>query len=142
MNRSKVFSALIPAILFLLLSIPLMGLQLNQGQIIPTVSIEDNSVLTGITLAAVFIFLFQLVRDRLPLQKIRSIKLPGSHANIFSALKEHDPLKRSLTILLIAALFIWPLFSSRGAVDLGIHILIYVLLGLGLNVVVGLAGLL
>lgn len=38
--------------------------------------------------------------------------------------------------------FIWPFYGSRGAVDLATLILIYVMLGLGLNIVVGLAGLL
>lgn len=37
---------------------------------------------------------------------------------------------------------IWPFFVSRGAVDLATLALIYVMLGLGLNIVVGLAGLL
>ncbi|AUZ57822.1 Branched-chain amino acid transport system permease protein LivM [Pseudomonas sp. XWY-1] len=37
---------------------------------------------------------------------------------------------------------VWPFFGSRGAVDIATLILIYVLLGLGLNIVVGLAGLL
>ena len=36
----------------------------------------------------------------------------------------------------------WPFFGSRGAVDIATLILIYVMLGLGLNIVVGLAGLL
>ena len=40
------------------------------------------------------------------------------------------------------AALIWPFFGSRGAVDIATLILIYVLLGLGLNIVVGLAGLL
>ena len=37
---------------------------------------------------------------------------------------------------------VWPFFGSRGAVDIATLILIYVMLGLGLNIVVGLAGLL
>src|SRR5690606_29967642 len=36
----------------------------------------------------------------------------------------------------------WPFFGSRAAVDIATLILIYVMLGLGLNIVVGLAGLL
>lgn len=47
---------------------------------------------------------------------------------------------------LIAALFIgmvvWPFMVSRGSVDLATLALIYIMLGLGLNIVVGLAGLL
>ena len=36
----------------------------------------------------------------------------------------------------------WPFMASRGAIDLATLTLIYIMLGLGLNVVVGLAGLL
>lgn len=47
---------------------------------------------------------------------------------------------------LIAAVFIgmvvWPFMVSRGSVDLATLALIYIMLGLGLNIVVGLAGLL
>ena len=50
--------------------------------------------------------------------------------------------QRYIIIALIAAALVWPFFGSRGAVDIGILILIYVMLGLGLNIVVGLAGLL
>jgi branched-chain amino acid transport system permease protein len=50
--------------------------------------------------------------------------------------------QRWIIIGLIVAALIWPFFGSRGAVDIATLILIYVLLGLGLNIVVGLAGLL
>ena len=54
--------------------------------------------------------------------------------------------RRRLQPWLLAALFIiavvWPFFVSRGAVDLATLTLIYIMLGLGLNIVVGLAGLL
>ncbi len=155
MTRIKSINAIIPAVIFLLLALPLLGLQLKQGHIIPTVSVQDSSILTGIFLAAGAIFLVQLFRDKvqnkMPFSWFSLTKLSGSPANSISSLQipflnrqpeDHEQLKKALTVLLITALFIWPLFSSRGAVDLGIHILIYVLLGLGLNVVVGLAGLL
>ena len=142
MRLSKTLNALIPAVVFLLLAIPLMGLQLSQGHIIPTVSVEDDSMLAGIAFAAGFIFLFQLIRERIPFRTANLTSLISAPVHKVPALHKHEQLKKLLAIGLIAALFIWPLFSSRGAVDLGIHILIYVLLGLGLNVVVGLAGLL
>src|SRR5690606_29665707 len=44
--------------------------------------------------------------------------------------------------LLIAAAVIWPFFSGRSSVDIATLVLIYVMLGLGLNIVVGFAGLL
>lgn len=44
--------------------------------------------------------------------------------------------------LIILAAIIWPFMVSRGSVDIATLTLIYVMLGLGLNVVVGLSGLL
>jgi len=46
-----------------------------------------------------------------------------------------------LTLLLIAAL-LFPLFTNRYAQDVAINVLIYICLGLGLNIVIGLAGML
>ncbi|MCG6573426.1 high-affinity branched-chain amino acid ABC transporter permease LivM [Pseudomonas sp. AF32] len=50
--------------------------------------------------------------------------------------------QRQIIVGLIVVALVWPFFGSRGAVDIATLILIYVLLGLGLNIVVGLAGLL
>jgi ABC-type branched-subunit amino acid transport system permease subunit len=50
--------------------------------------------------------------------------------------------QRWIIIALIVDALVWPFFGSRGAVDIATLILIYVMLGLGLNIVVGLAGLL
>lgn len=47
-----------------------------------------------------------------------------------------------LAALLIVAAVAWPFLVSRGTVDIATLTLIYVMLGLGLNVVVGLSGLL
>jgi len=62
------------------------------------------------------------------------------------ALKPQDStlkrLKPWLLAALIVGLVIWPFMVSRGAVDLATLTLIYIMLGLGLNIVVGLAGLL
>jgi branched-chain amino acid transport system permease protein len=44
--------------------------------------------------------------------------------------------------VLLAVGFVWPFFGSRGAVDIATLALIYVILGLGLNIVVGFTGLL
>ena len=45
-------------------------------------------------------------------------------------------------LLILAGAFLLPLFSHRYAQDVAINVLIYVTLGLGLNIVVGLAGML
>lgn len=50
------------------------------------------------------------------------------------------PKQKLLMALVIAAAVIWPFLVSRGSVDIATLTLIYVMLGLGLNVVVGLSG--
>ncbi|MEH6577273.1 MAG: high-affinity branched-chain amino acid ABC transporter permease LivM [Amphritea sp.] len=51
-------------------------------------------------------------------------------------------LKPWLISALVVVMLIWPFMVSRGSVDLATLTLIYIMLGLGLNIVVGLAGLL
>ena len=51
-------------------------------------------------------------------------------------------LKPWLISALIVVMLIWPFMVSRGSADLATLTLIYIMLGLGLNIVVGLAGLL
>jgi branched-chain amino acid transport system permease protein len=50
--------------------------------------------------------------------------------------------QRWLILGLLLVALVWPFFGSRSAVDIATLILIYIMLGLGLNIVVGLAGLL
>ncbi|MCV6610530.1 MAG: high-affinity branched-chain amino acid ABC transporter permease LivM [Amphritea sp.] len=56
--------------------------------------------------------------------------------------KKMATLKPWLLAALITVMLIWPFMVSRGSVDLATLTLIYIMLGLGLNIVVGLAGLL
>jgi branched-chain amino acid transport system permease protein len=53
-----------------------------------------------------------------------------------------DSVRRGFIFLLIAIALIWPFFTGRAQVDIATLVLIYVMLGLGLNIVVGFAGLL
>ena len=49
---------------------------------------------------------------------------------------------RWLILLVVTLAIVWPFFAGRAAVDIGTVVLIYIMLGLGLNIVVGFAGLL
>jgi branched-chain amino acid transport system permease protein len=49
---------------------------------------------------------------------------------------------RWVLVAVIAAAILWPFFGDRGSVDIATLVLVYVMLGLGLNIVVGFAGLL
>ena len=80
---------------------------------------------------------FQLLRPLLQ-QGLKSLR-PGACA---AELRRHHAAAKLLAALLIVAAVARPFPVSRGTVDIATLTLIYVMLGLGLNVVVGLSGLL
>ncbi|VFR17867.1 Branched-chain amino acid transport system permease protein LivM (TC 3.A.1.4.1) [plant metagenome] len=122
--------AFIAALLTAVLVAPVFGLQLlRQGA---QTYLEARWDLIALSAAAVFVF--QLVRPWLA-RGLSSIKLPTLPA---SPTRGRKPLM--LFILLVAVT--WPFFAGRGEVDIATVVLIYVMLGLGLNIVVGFAGLL
>ncbi|MAB53440.1 MULTISPECIES: high-affinity branched-chain amino acid ABC transporter permease LivM [unclassified Marinobacter] len=134
--------ALFCAIVTLVISYPILGFNLASEGINVTLEGAQTSTVIGVLLAAVIVFLFQLFRD----------KLMGSLSQLpaVSPLANREPMEQSkrlklestlLTLMVIGAL-VWPFIASRGAVDLSTLVLIYIMLALGLNVVVGLAGLL
>lgn len=138
MNRLK--AAVIAALLFLLLSGWLLGFRLETEGTRLIVSNRMDQAWEWLALGAGLVFLVQLFHHQLrkPFQYWSQRK--GSFA--LPAPEERPGLYRLVTVLMLASLLIWPFMGSRGAVDLATLTLIYVMLGLGLNVVVGLAGLL
>lgn len=138
MNRLK--AAVIAALLFLLLSGWLLGFRLETEGTRLIVSNRMDQAWEWLALGAGLVFLVQLFHHQLrkPFQYWSQRK--GSFA--LPAPEERPGLYRLVTVLVLASLLIWPFMGSRGAVDLATLTLIYVMLGLGLNVVVGLAGLL
>ncbi|VFR24357.1 Branched-chain amino acid transport system permease protein LivM (TC 3.A.1.4.1) [plant metagenome] len=122
--------AFIAALLTAVLVAPVFGLQLLRQGV--TTYLEARWDL--IALSAGIVFVFQLVRPTLA-RGLSGIKLPTLPA---SPTRGRKPLM--LLILLIAV--VWPFFGGRSEVDIATLVLIYVMLGLGLNIVVGFAGLL
>ncbi|WP_372970824.1 high-affinity branched-chain amino acid ABC transporter permease LivM [Marinobacter sp.] len=134
--------ALFCAFITLIISYPILGLDLKgRGT---SVVLEGVNVTTsiGILLAVIIVFLFQYFRETI-MSSMRQLPAVNPLAN-------REPMEQSkrlklesilLTLMVIGAL-IWPFIASRGAVDLATLVLIYIMLALGLNVVVGLAGLL
>jgi branched-chain amino acid transport system permease protein len=131
--------AALAALVAVLLALPLVGLQtydVGGGGL----GIRTRFSWVVIGALAVFIGRFQLVivhhlfaRDR------RGGAVVSARSSAWGARRV-----RALTVLgvLLAVAFPFLPFSSRYLVDLGTTVLIYVMLGWGLNVVVGLAGLL
>src|SRR5690554_6902521 len=134
--------ALFCAFITVIIAYPILGLNLvAQGT---RVGLEgaDTTTVISVLLAAVAVFLFQLYRDSI----MASLgKLPK-----LNPLSGREPMPQArrvkvegwvLTGIIVFALF-WPFLVSCGLVDLATLVLIYIMLALGLNVVVGLAGLL
>ena len=134
--------ALFCAIITLIISYPIIGFNLEAQGISVTLTGADTSTVVLVLLAAVVVFLFQLFRDQI-MGGLKSIPspLPKTQKEPMAENKRAKIESWVLTGIVVLALF-WPFFVSRGAVDLATLVLIYVMLALGLNVVVGLAGLL
>jgi branched-chain amino acid transport system permease protein len=138
---SKSFKqALFSAALVWAVAYPVLGLKLAFSGVTLQVQNASQMTLTIIALCSVLMFLRVLFAEKI--SGLRS----GTRKPLISR-KTSDFLTQPKTqrwglIALIVLAFIWPFFGSRGAVDIATLILIYVMLGLGLNIVVGLAGLL
>lgn len=138
--QRALFPALFAAGVTFLLTCLVIGVRLQQDGPTLTLVGADAETWGWIGFAVVVVFLFQLFQQPLSAFKQR---LPTPD---LAALLPNEPLRRRLKPWLIAlvvvGLFVWPFLVSRSAVDLATLTLIYVMLGLGLNIVVGFAGLL
>ncbi|HSC82731.1 MAG TPA: high-affinity branched-chain amino acid ABC transporter permease LivM [Pseudomonas sp.] len=134
-------TAFFSALLVLAVAYPVLGLKLTTVGIKLEVHGASSGVLWSIAVAAVAMFCWQLFRDQIASAWAQAPKLPSvpSEASNFLTLPSTQ---RWIILGLIVVGLAWPFFGSRGAVDIATLILIYVMLGLGLNIVVGLAGLL
>ena len=134
-------TALFSTLLLLLVSYPILGLKLSVIGIGLQVEGADAQTLWTIALAAVAMFTWQLLRDRLPgASRLAAITpaMPGQMKHWLTL----PSTQRWIILALVMLALVWPFFGSRAAVDIATLILIYVMLGIGLNIVVGLAGLL
>jgi branched-chain amino acid transport system permease protein len=141
--KNAVLAALVTAIL----TIPLLGLQLQ----LHGYEVVLHAHWTPVLIAVAAVFLFQLCKPLLttPWKNLRARTTVAAFPllrsmPVFSAFCQalcvrHRPQAMGLLLLIVLA---WPFFGSRGAVDVMTLALIYVVLGLGLNIVVGFAGLL
>ena len=123
-------NALISAVLAALVVLPIFGLHLERKGARTVIEPHWNLVIWGF----VIVLVFQLIKPMLARQMahIKAPSLPAMGSNT----------RTLLLWLVIVAAVIWPFFSGRNAVDIATLALIYVMLGLGLNIVVGFAGLL
>ncbi|RFB73573.1 MULTISPECIES: high-affinity branched-chain amino acid ABC transporter permease LivM [unclassified Herbaspirillum] len=123
-------NAVAAAILTAILTTPMLGLQLQ----LEGYRVVLNAHWTPVLIAVLVVFVFQLIKPTLT-RSTKKIRLP--------ALPQLQPRQQRYALLFLFAIaLVWPFFGSRGNVDVVTLALIYVILGLGLNIVVGFAGLL
>ncbi|MFK0313827.1 high-affinity branched-chain amino acid ABC transporter permease LivM [Pseudomonas sp. NPDC090233] len=140
MNRN-LKQAFFSALLVWAVAFPVLGLKLSIDGISLIVHSQGSFTISIIAVCSVLMFLRVLFDKQWSsvMGRRSDRKLISPAVSNFLTLPKTQ---RWIIIGLIVAALIWPFFGSRGAVDIATLILIYVLLGLGLNIVVGLAGLL
>lgn len=125
-------NAMIAAIMAGIIIAPIFGLQILRQGADTYLQPDWNMIFGGMAI----VFVGHLVR---PLFKRMVAKRRGP---LFTLPALSDRGRRNAVFLLIMIALAWPFFSGRSQVDLATLVLIYVMLGLGLNIVVGFAGLL
>ncbi|HHP5493694.1 high-affinity branched-chain amino acid ABC transporter permease LivM [Aeromonas veronii] len=142
--RHQFIHACIASLVLLVLSFWLLGFKLEtDGASLQVVSRLDVS-LAWLLGGATLVFWFQMLRGQIA--KLFQASISGFSVGFTKLVlpsPEEAPKLYNLTAVLVLLFAVsWPFMASRGAIDLATLTLIYIMLGLGLNVVVGLAGLL
>ncbi|MBP0047907.1 high-affinity branched-chain amino acid ABC transporter permease LivM [Marinobacterium sp. AK62] len=138
--QRALFPALFAAGVTFLLTCLVIGVRLEQVGAELTVTGADADTWGWIAFAVIGVFLFQLFQT--PLSRLKQRLPTPDVTGLLPDTQLRNRLKPWLISLIVVGLFVWPFMVSRGAVDLATLTLIYVMLGLGLNIVVGFAGLL
>ena len=142
--KHQFIHACIASLVLLVLSFWLLGFKLEtDGANLQVVSRLDVS-LAWLLGGATLVFWFQMLRGQIA--KLFQASISGFSVGFTKLVlpsPEEAPKLYNLTAVLVLLFAVsWPFMASRGAIDLATLTLIYIMLGLGLNVVVGLAGLL
>lgn len=125
-------AALIAALMAGVIIAPIFGLQIVRQGMQTHLKPEWTMVFVGMGI----VFVVQFLRPWLKKRFVGEVKkLP-------SLLVLSDKARGRFILFLVLAALAWPFFGGRAQVDLATLVLIYVMLGLGLNIVVGFAGLL
>ncbi|HRK84338.1 high-affinity branched-chain amino acid ABC transporter permease LivM [Alcaligenes sp. SDU_A2] len=123
-------NAFIAAVLAGIIVAPIFGFQIVRAGMDTHLESDWHMILIGMGI----VFLAQLVRPSLKIGKSRESRWTLPQLSTQS--------KKIILYLVVAGAVVWPFFSGRAQVDIATLVLIYVMLGLGLNIVVGFAGLL
>ena len=140
MMAKRFYNAIFASGIGLVLTCMMVGISLNtEGT---TLKVEGASAAqwTWIGIGIGLVFLSQLFAGQID-AFLGAVPKPQL-GKLLPAESKRAMLKPWLLAGLLVIMFIWPFMVSRGSVDLATLTLIYIMLGLGLNIVVGLAGLL
>ncbi|GAB7215733.1 high-affinity branched-chain amino acid ABC transporter permease LivM [Dickeya zeae] len=138
MKLHTLVNAVVSALVLLVLATFLMGMQLSLDGTRLVVHGAEKVRWMWIIAACALVFLFQLLRPALA-QGAKKVSGPGF---VLPSFDGSTPRQKLLALALVIAAIVWPFVVSRGTVDIATLTMIYIILGLGLNVVVGLSGLL
>ncbi len=134
--------ALLSAVLTAVLLIPILGLRVH----VDGINVSLNRTPTPVIVAVIIVFLLRLfeapLRHLWDRVHLAAFYRDSALSSTLGQMRQQARWRRLFWMLLLAAALIWPFTASRGAVDVMTLALIYVMLGLGLNIVVGFAGLL
>ncbi len=137
---NKLYNAVFASGIAFVLACLMIGVKLSTEGTQLTVEGASAEQWRWIGLGIALVFLAQLFADQID---ALFGKLPKPQLGaLLPEEKKMASLKPWLIALVIVGMLVWPFMVSRGAVDLATLTLIYIMLGLGLNIVVGLAGLL
>lgn len=140
MTTNKFYNAIFAAGITLILACLMIGVKLDTSGTQLAVKGATAAQWTWIGGGIALVFLSQLFTSQID-ALFGKIPKP-SISNLLPEEQKMATLKPWLIAGLIVIMIIWPFMVSRGSVDLATLTLIYIMLGLGLNIVVGLAGLL
>lgn len=133
----RIVKAALVALWFIVLTFPIMGIKVNS--VAKTLSWRwDRSVFMGVAmffLALLWSWCFERKARGLPV-----IALPKGGGSGLRALAENTAVRRGVPLAVLAGMIAMPLLSSIYQTNIMISALLYVMLALGLNIVVGLAG--
>ncbi len=139
MKSLNLFNAIIATLVLFILAAFMMGCQLTVENTRLTVIVAPQARWHLIAIACLIVFIFQLIR---PLLQRSYHHLSSGYSFVLPSIDGQSIKQKIGLVLLLIAAIIWPFLVSRSAVDIATVTLIYVMLGLGLNVVVGISGLL
>lgn len=144
MMKRQLVHACIASLVLLVLSFWLLGFKLETDGTKLLVTSRLDVSLAWLLGGATLVFWFQLLRGQIA--RLFQASISGFSVGFTKLVlpsQEEAPRLYNITAVLVLLFAVsWPFMASRGAIDLATLALIYIMLGLGLNVVVGLAGLL